>query len=45
MQSIISLLEKVDAVMVLTKRDYTMLSGGHEAPALVGALIPDILDP
>jgi glycosyltransferase involved in cell wall biosynthesis len=30
----INLLEKVDAVLVLTKRDNTMLSGAHEALAL-----------
>jgi hypothetical protein len=33
-----SFLEKVNVVMVLTKRDYTMLSGAQEALALVGAL-------
>jgi glycosyltransferase involved in cell wall biosynthesis len=35
----IYLLEKVDAIMVLTKRDYTMLSGAHEALALEKPLI------
>src|SRR5215210_353527 len=35
----ISLLEKADAIMVLTKRDYTMLSGAHEALALEKPLI------
>jgi glycosyltransferase involved in cell wall biosynthesis len=35
----INLLEKVDAIMVLTKRDYTMLSGAHEALALEKPLI------
>jgi glycosyltransferase involved in cell wall biosynthesis len=35
----INLLEKVDAVLVLTKRDYTMLSGAHEALALEKPLI------
>jgi glycosyltransferase involved in cell wall biosynthesis len=35
----INLLEKVDAVLVLTKRDNTMLSGAHEALALEKPLI------
>jgi glycosyltransferase involved in cell wall biosynthesis len=35
----ISLLENVDAVMVLTKRDHTMLAGAHEALAFEKPLI------
>jgi glycosyltransferase involved in cell wall biosynthesis len=35
----IRLLEKVDAIMVLTRRDFTMLSGAHEALALEKPLI------
>lgn len=35
----INLLEKVDAIMVLTKQDYTMLSGAHEALGLEKPLI------
>jgi hypothetical protein len=41
----ISLLEKVDAVMVLTKRDHTMLSGAYEALALEKPLITSDWEP
>ena len=38
-QEYVHLLEKVDAIMALTKREYTMLSGAHEALALGKPLI------